>query len=45
MIFQVLKTGNLTKFDFVKSCEQYLKVLDMDMSIKDIGNFSTWSLK
>ena len=47
MIYQVLKVTqeSPTKNDFVKGCEQYLKVLHIDMCFESIGKLSTWSFK
>ena len=47
MIYQVLKAtiDNPTKNDFVKICIEYMDVLDIKMSFKDVEKMSTLYFK
>ena len=47
MIFQVLKATieNPTKNDFGKTCSGYLKILDIQLSFKEMKEMSEWSFK
>ena len=47
MIYQVLKATmeNPTKNDFVKSCEEYLTILDIKLSYREIEEMSEWTFK
>ena len=47
MIYQVLKATmeNQTKNDFVKSCEEYMTILDIKLSYREIEEMSEWTFK
>ena len=47
MIYQVLKATmeNPIKNDFVKSCEEYLTILDIKLSYREIEKLSEWTFK
>ena len=47
MMYQVLKATweNPIKNDFVKTCEEYLNILDIKLSFKEIEEMSEWNLK
>ena len=47
MIFQVFDATvkNPVKNDFVKTCERYLQVLDINLSFEEIENLSKWKFK
>ena len=47
MIFQVLKATreNPANNDFVKTCQKYLDILDIQLTFEELGNMSKWSVK
>jgi hypothetical protein len=47
MMYQVLKATreNPIKNDFVKTCEEYLSILDIKLSFEEIEGMSQWSFK
>ena len=47
MMYQVLKATweNPIKNDFVKTCEEYLNILDIQLSFKEIEEMSQWRFK
>ena len=47
MIYKVLQATreNPIKNDFVKTCESYLKQLNMEMTFEELGQMSKWSVK
>ena len=47
MIFKVLQTTreNPVHNDFVKTCEKYLKQLNINLTFEQLGEMSTWSVK
>ena len=47
MIYQDLKATmeNQTKNDFVKSCEEYMTILDIKLSYREIEEMSEWTFK
>ena len=47
MMYQVMKATreNPIKNDFVKTCEEYLNILDIKLSFEEIEGMSQWSFK